>query len=221
MFATAVIQPTNPTPAPNRLLLLVLLLALLSGCRSERLAFQFRTEARTTVCAKADNQLTQSDSSATKLLPSSYVILDKPGKRSGALMRVYRSPNPIRVVASRPKLIAQHALPKNAFKQQLQASRVPKNTLADPDDSGYIIGYIILGLLGFSLIFIGIPLLIGAAFSLSYWTALLFWVGLIAAAVFIGLLPMIIDEISYQLMSEEKQIEKNKRDNEKYRNNQR
>ena len=96
-----------------------------------------------------------------------------------------------------------------------------KDTLADPDDTGYIIGYIILGLLGLSLVFIGIPLLIGAQFSLSYWTALLVWVGFIAAAVFIGLLPMIIDEISYRLMSEEKQIEKNKRDYEEYQRNNR
>lgn len=79
------------------------------------------------------------------------------------------------------------------------ARHLQKTTRRSPAEheisGGDIFVIIALIVLGFSLVFVGIPLLIAAEFSLGFWTALACWLGLLVAFLFLLFIREIIDTI--------------------------
>ncbi len=191
------------------LLKLLLMLGLLSSCRSERVAFDFGAgNAQGGRNEDAVNPIPPA-TPAAQMSSTIHSAPCEPNRRSrqGAVARHTANStlakNPGREAAS------QIGFRKQLLTKWLLRKKVPGTPRAayKPADSDYGITPVsvaIAALLLLSIFFIGIPLLIGAGFSLSYWTALVYWLLVVASVTFWFLLPMIIDSISYLFMSDEK-----------------
>jgi hypothetical protein len=168
----------------------------------ERAAFRFQPAARTITSDSTTERLELAVAPAAHAPP-------QPSKTEAKTLRIHHSDHAT-VAAACSRTVAKRA----ALRKQLRPRIHPFTGIMSrlkPTDSNYGITPFTVALavlLGFSLLFIGIPLLIAAEFSLTFWAGLGYWLLAIAVGAFFLCFGMIVDAIGDLFRSEEKKQER-------------
>ncbi len=191
-----------PAPPWRTLLKILLGLGLLSGCRSARVAFQFQPTAR---AITSDTTTERPEPAVASAAPVPLLS----NKTAAEALRVHHSAQAA-VAVARSRTLGK----RPALRRQL-CPRIHHSTERTagfkPSDSDYGITPFTVALvllLVFSLLFIGIPLLLAAQFSIAFWAALGYWLLAIAVVALYLCREMIIDAIGDLFRSEEKKQER-------------
>jgi hypothetical protein len=212
MFSTAIrfLMPnscfTSPAPAHHRLLRFLLLLALLGGCRSERVAFQFQ--------APLKMPLGMNDSAAFKgfisvpLAAGIASVVDAPIQLSPQQLVSHAIPSKGIILRIKPVNLLPGILKTMPHQQSKQTARIgqtahetaaasafhsQKPTYSGPSDEA-VIFFLVLSILA---VFVGFPLLFSSLLSIGYGEALLLTFGaLLVAILLIAVISSIVNNLT-------------------------